>query len=294
MNKEIKGIIAIIITVILWGLSFLSSKVIIREIPPIHTAFIRFFIASIIMLAITYFTGRIVKVKKKDFILFIIGGSLGVTSYFYFENSALKNLNASTVSILLATIPIFSLFMNSIYYKLRISIKQFAGVMLSVIGVYVLVKSDISKSMPNVKGYLFVTLAALSWVLYSFINSKLTKKYNSFIITTYEMISGTIIMFPLTFLEGKFVITHPHLIALNFAYLAIGCSAIGYLLYSISLKYIGSTITTTFINLQAVVSCIGAYFILGENITFNMIIGIVIVILGIYIVTYAHKQVVIE
>jgi len=86
MQNKTRGLIFLSITVVLWGISFVATSVVVRYIPPIIAGFIRFSIASIFLMI---FVRKNVKYSKKEVFYLIMTGFFGITAYFIFENTAL-------------------------------------------------------------------------------------------------------------------------------------------------------------------------------------------------------------
>ncbi|MGB3367700.1 MAG: DMT family transporter, partial [Acidaminobacteraceae bacterium] len=122
MDKKRKlGITAMIITVIIWGISFINIRVAVMVLPAMTLGFIRFFIATVIMFIIMIKTKTSFKIHKEDRLSFIIAGSVGITAYFFFENNGVKYTTASVASLMIAAIPVFAIITESIVYKVRIT-----------------------------------------------------------------------------------------------------------------------------------------------------------------------------
>lgn len=228
-NKKILPIGLMILTVIFWGLSFLSIDVVVETIPPITLGFSRFVVASLLLFIIKMIKEKETKMKKKDVPLFAIAGFLGVTLYFIFENNGILLLNASTASLIIATIPIFSLISESIVYKVRMTRLKIISIILSFIGVYFIVGGDISKLMSSGKGigYIMMFGAVLSWVVYALVTKPLFGKYSQLTIVYYQSLFGTIMFIPFIIFETTKWSEVTGGIVLNVLYLGIFCSAIG-------------------------------------------------------------------
>jgi len=279
-----------IFLMIIWGTSYLSIKVVMEEgIGPIPAAFYRFLIASIILFVVLKIKYPKERILKEDRLRIFLSGVFGVTVYFLFENYAVKYTSASNVSILLSSIPVFTLISQRFVFKEKITLLKTMGATLSVIGIIVIIasKAKINLFSAGTLGDLMALGAALSWVIYSVITSKFKGNYKSITITVYQCIWGTIFLMPGIFLSPLKI---PSNLALaNIGFQAVFCSCIGYVIYVHCLEKLGATVITTYINLQSIVTIIAAGILINEKISLWQIIGSVIIILGVFLVSYGSK-----
>ena len=126
-QQGILPIISLLFTVIVWGLSFLSIKVAIDVIPPMTLGLVRFVIASMFLFAVFKIKEPNTKVNKKDLPLMATAGLIGVTIYFFFENNGIKLMPASTASLIIATIPIFTFIFEAIVFSFSKSFSRFSN-----------------------------------------------------------------------------------------------------------------------------------------------------------------------
>jgi drug/metabolite transporter (DMT)-like permease len=287
-HKEIYiSYIFITFSVIFWGYSFISTKVLLQELPPISIAFFRQIIASITLIIWLFVTKSFSKITYKHFFVIAISGLFGIVLYFIFENTGLMYTSASNASMIVASVPIFTLFTEVLFYKLKINLKMIFCIVLSIIGVYLVItvngKLDFSSSM--FKGNLLILGAMIAWVIYTIINKNLSKKYSSLLMTAYQSIISIFIFIPFLIPEvstWKNLTLYP---LLNLIYLGVFCSAFAYFFYNYAVKRIGPTISSAFLNLIPVVSIFFGCLILGETLFFIQIIGMLLVLLSLYLLS---------
>jgi drug/metabolite transporter (DMT)-like permease len=292
-SSHILAHFASFITVLLWGMSFVSSKSILNAgVPPLTMVFIRFFISSVILLPLLKKLEPNTNIEKKDWLPLILSGVFGTTIYFFFESKGIKLTSASSASMIIASIPIFTICTEYVVYKNRIPLLKWIGVLLSIIGVYFIIrKSGDSENNPqSIIGNFLMLGACLSWVAYIILSKNLMSKLSGLVLTTYQIVFGTIFLFPLALLEHKAWIPIPLNAWANILYLAIFCTALGYFLYIYALSRLDSVVISSYVNLVPVVSTIGGVLILGENISLQQIIGGVVVITGVFIVNWRKDK----
>lgn len=287
-EKKLAHILAVIIMLI-WGVSYLSIKVVVAEINPVLTAFYRFLIASIILFIVMKIRYPEEKILKEDRLKMALGGLTGVALYFFFENYSVLFTSASNVAILLSSIPVFTLFAQKIVFKEKMTIPKVLGAALSFVGIVIIIvsKEKISLFSKGTIGDLMALAAALTWVVYNIITSKFKGTYKSITITTYQGIWGCVFLAP-SLLFSKFTIPSTK-VSLNLIFLAIFCSCIAYAMYIYCLEHLGATVITTYINLQPIVSLISAKLLINEIISVWQVVGSVIIILGVFLVGFGER-----
>lgn len=287
-GKKIAHIEAML-TMIIWGLSYLSIRIVVQEVSPTLSAFYRLLLASIILFVLKKMKYPKDKVLKEDKWKMALSGLFGVSLYFFFENYSVAFTSASNVAILISSIPVFTIISQRVIFKEKFTVSKVSGTILSVLGIVIIIlsKEKISLFSKGTLGDLMALGAALCWVIYNVITSKFKGDYKSITITAYQSILGCIFLSPSLFLEP---ITFPSFkVALNLIYLAIFCSCIAYIIYIDCLEKLGATVLTTYINLQPIISLVAAAILIKEHITTWQVLGSIVIILGVFLVSFQNK-----
>jgi len=290
-NSKSIGYFSILATVLIWGISFISTKASLDYFNPISLAFWRFFIAIIALYIIKKIKYPEIKMAKEDRKLFFAGGITGVFLYFMFENYGMKYLTASTASILIAVIPVFTMVSETIINKEKITPKKAVSVILSVVGVIFIVGFDPQRNITDmVIGSILILLASISWVVYTFLSKPLYKKYTTITITYYQTLIGFVFFALLMPFNNTNIFNLPLSIYIHVIYLGVLSSAAAYLLFIYALEYLEATVCNIFINLIPVVTVSAGIIFLGEEITIVQGIGSLIIIFSILLLTYQRKE----
>jgi len=281
----------------LWGGSFVLSKQLLIDFNPITINFIRCVIASII------FVGFCIIIFKKEFIIvkkdlkyFIGMAFFEPFVYFLFETYSLKYNDASVVSVIIATIPLFVALMAVFIFKERLSKLNFLGIILSISGIVIMLWHNFVEAEFNF--YIFLAFGAVfSTIGYNYFLRKIPKTYSPIVVITWQNIFGIIFFLPLVFVVNSSTSAAFQFHALgniqNLSFiliLSIFCSTIAFILYIGSMRVLGLARTNIFVNLIPVMTVIIAFYILKEEITIYKILGIFIVISGIFLVQYKRKN----
>ena len=267
-KKYIIANILMLVTILFWGVSYVSIKITVTEVPPVTAAAIRFVIASLLLWVLLKRVEPDARLAKKDIIPMAVAGCLGITLYFYFENIGVKLTTAANASLIVTIIPVLAIGLDILFFGARVSVLKMAAIAIAMIGTYfsVTANGQLDLNSNNFIGNLFVVGAMLSWTFYTLANKSLQKKYSGMCMTTYQTVIGTVFLLPLAYSE------HNEWQALSLQawghilFLAVCCSVLGYLFYMYVLKQLDVAITTLYLNLVPVVGVISGYFILGESV----------------------------
>jgi len=273
-----------ILVAVLWGFSFLSIKVTMATLPPMTLAAARFIVACAVLPVAAWLAGEDLRIARQDIPVLVLGGLLGVTLYFYFENNGILLLSASESSILIGTIPVVSVLAERIFLGTRLPARVYGGSLLSFAGVALIVLQP-SGTPSSLAGYLFMIGAVGAWVAYNFATRKVSKRYGRLNVTFWQSLFGLIGCIPLALLESRAWKVPTPATLLNVLYLGVICSAAGYWLYVATLDHLGVGRASVFVNLIPVVAVIAAYFLLGDRLGAFQWLGAGIALMGVYLAT---------
>jgi drug/metabolite transporter (DMT)-like permease len=297
-QKSSKYYIYLLIAMFLWGGSFVLTKHLLIDFNPITIIFVRSAIASLVFAVFCLILyKKEFKIAKKDLKYFIGLVFFEPFLYFLFETYSLQLCDASVVSVIIATIPLFVALMAVFIFKERLSALNFFGIFLSISGIVIMLWRSFTHVDFSLLGVLLAFGAVLSTIGYTYFLKKLTLSYSPIIIITWQNILVLFAFLPLAFFVNNVetVVSQYHALKdmqnLSFMLiLAIFCSAIAFILYIDAMRTLGIARTNIFVNLIPVMTAIIAFFILKEEITLPKVFGIALVIVGIFLVQQKRNK----
>lgn len=278
--KSSWGIPATLLSVLFWGISFVSTKIILNDLPPVSIAFFRQFIALIPLIILMYRQKESYALKKGEIFQFIVATLFGIVLYFYFENRGLTMTTASNASMLVAAIPILTLIVESITLRKPLKLSILACILTSVLGVYFVIFETGAPdfSSKTFLGNLLVIGAMLSWILYTFLSKHLGARYSSLKMTTLQTLFSIPLFIPFVLGEIK-AWKIPSLLSLgNLIFLGIFCSTFAYVLFLFGLKALGPVLPSALLNLIPVVTVLVGTIFLDEKMTLPQILGAILIV----------------
>lgn len=281
-------------TVLIWGVTFVSTKVLLEGCSPIEILFFRFALGFAALWAIR---PRLLRVAGwRDELLFVAAGACGVTLYFLMENIALVYTTASNVGVIVAVAPLFTgLIASLVLREGTLGRRFFLGFALAIAGIALIsfvggapAPADAADAGGlGLVGCLLALLAAIVWAVYSNISKRISARgYGTVLATRRTFFWGLAFMLPCLPLLGfdpdwSFILTP---LALgNLVFLGLGASALCYVMWNTAVRELGPVKTTAYIYLVPVVTIATSVAILGEPLTPAIVAGALLTIAGLVI-----------
>ena len=274
-NKGFLALTSALLAIFVWGISFVSTKIILRELPPVTIAFFRQFIALVPLVIMMAVKKESFRIKKGELILFVLSSLFGIVLYFLLENSGLVLISASNASLLVAAIPIFALIADAIAGRKKINFQSLVCIVTSVAGVYFITfecKAPDFKS-ESFLGSLLIFGSMLSWIIYTFISERLSKNYSSLKLTTIQTILSIPLFIPFVSGELNKWIMPSTIAFLNLIFLGVFCSALAYVFFLFGLQKLGPVLVSALLNLIPVITIIAEAIIIKEMISIHQAVG---------------------
>ena len=301
MSEKGKGLnlvwyLLILLTVFLWGMSFLwSDRVLDRQVPVFTFIFTRMIIAAAALSLFSLLTGRFQRIRKGDFKWFAAMTAFEPFLYFLGETFGLQITGSPTLcSVIIATIPVFSLIVGWILFREKLSTLNRAGIFVAVAGVILFVLIGGSLHAKYLYGIAILFLAAIGSTGYTAICKKLANKgYNPFAIVTWQFILA-IGYFLVPFLIWDASSWTPAYLSWPvlrpIIALAVLCSGVAFVIYAACVDRIGMTRTTVFLPLVAIVSAVAASLLGQDTLEPLQFVGIAVAMLGVVMAQASFKK----
>ena len=290
-NDRAAGHLLALITITIWGTTFVATKTLLRDYDALQIMLMRFFLAWVVLLLLTRRIERPAGLKGEAGI-FALSLS-GVSLYYFFENTALTYTLASNVSIILAAAPIFTAVLAHIFTKDEKLTRQiWAGFVIAIAGVVLVVFNGTYVLKLNPLGDALSILAALSWGIYSVLLKKYVGRYDSLFLTRRMAFYAVIVTAPFAVWGKGLPPLEPLAKGENlFCLLFLGIlgSALCYVAWNKAIQRIGLVNTNNYIYLNPFVTMVAAAIVLDEKITGAGFAGAVLIVGGIIVSEYRGR-----
>jgi len=279
--------------ILVWGISFLNTRVLLDAgLTPTEIFVARFIIAYVSLLVISGFKVRFT--GWRDELLFVVCGIAGGSAYFIAENTALELTLISDVAVLVSTAPLTTALMGAIFYRdERITWMSCVGMIIAFIGSVMLALKNGLVWGDSIVGDLLALLAAFVWAFYSMALKRLNRTYKTLFITRKLFFYGILSALPLLMMEDSQInwqaVRRPEVWG-NLIYLGLVCSLAAYFIWGITVKRIGAVRASNYFYLSPIISMIAAAIWFGERTTAIAYVGCVLILAGVIMAEKFKRQ----
>ena len=289
-RKHITAYIEVTFAVIVWGASFIATKLALRDLSPVTVVWLRFAIGVIILGIAMRMRHQFSLPKMQEWPYFVLLGFLGITFHQWLQSTGLLTVQASTTAWIVATTPVFIAILSWLFLHEKLNWLQVSGIILAALGVLLVVSKGnirgIFSGHFGTLGDILILISAPNWAVFSILSSRGLKKYQATQMMFFVMAIGWLFTSILFFTGGGIPelnhLTLSSLIGVGF--LGIFCSGLAYIAWYDGLQALPASQIGAFLYLEPLVAVIIAWAVLGENILLITLIGGVIILLGVRLV----------
>jgi len=296
LNNKVKIYGALVFSMIFWAFSFIWYKSANKSFPPITIVFIRLSLSVILLTTYLIITKSFMKIKKGDLKLFLMLALFEPFFYFLGESFGLTYVSATVCSVLISTIPVFATIGAWLIFKERLKVINYAGIVLSFIGVVIFILNSDGSLSYNIKGLGLLFFAVFSAVGYNLTLSRLVGSYSPVYIVNVQNVIGATLFLPLflIFDFNHFINTPITFIMFKpIIELAVFASCGAFILFAYSVKKIGISKANVFTNCIPVFTALFSFLLMGDKLTVQNIVGMAVVIAGLFMsqMNSRHKSI---
>lgn len=269
-----------------WGVSFVStSKLLDAGIQPTEIYIIRFVIAYLVILALTF--RKLMSDSLKDEALFMICGLCGGSIYYIGENTALQYTLVTNVSLLVTLSPIITVLLTKMMYKTEQLSKGFiVGSIIAFIGVACVIFNSSFNIEVKPLGDLLSIFAAVSFAIYCIVVKKLNARYDTLFISRKIFFYGVVTALPfLTFQDHfmDFAILKEPVVWMHILFLGVVCSMLAFILWNEAINKLGASRASNYLYFSPLITLIASVWLLNENVSIVGYIGCALTIGGVIV-----------
>jgi len=279
---------AAFVAIVFWGVSFVATKAVLREVSPVTIIFSRFAIGALVLLAIV----RTLP-PRHAWPQLALMGFVGVFIHQMLQSYALTMTTATNTGWLIGLTPVWSAVIAAIAVRERFNAGKIAGLAIGFAGAMLVVtKGDFSAAVfgrPSTFGDLLILISTFNWAIYSVLGHATIRELGPRRATSGAMLFGALMLAPFFVAQRGWrelpALSGPGWLALLF--LAVGCSALGYLFWYGALETIEVSRVAALLYLEPLVTFAAAALLLGERVSGLVIVGGLLVLAGVLIAQYA-------
>lgn len=276
--------------VVVWGASFIATKIAVGQISPIAVVWLRFAMGIPILMAAVIMRKQFALPKGKEWLYFALLGFLGITFHQWLQSNGLQTSQATTTAWIVATTPAFITILGWLTLKEKLTIIQTSGIVLAMLGVLVVVSkgdfANLAIGKFGAKGDVLILISSVNWAVFSILSRHGLKRHPSTRMTLWIMTIGWLMTSAAFFAQGKTAE-----IALldtrgwwSMIFLGIFTTGLAYIAWFDALAQLPAAQTGAFLFIEPPTSMIVAAIILYETITPASLFGGAVILIGVWLV----------
>ena len=292
-NRKTLGHLAALLTIVIWGTTFISTKILLVDFQPVEILFFRFVMGFLVLLAAYPHILKTTDYKQE--LTFALAGLCGICLYYLLENIALTFTLASNVGVIISIAPFFTAILAHFAMKSEEKLRSqfFIGFVVAMAGI-ILISFNGRELALNPFGDLLAVAASLVWACYSILTRKISSfGYPVILSTRRTFFYGILFMIPALFIFdfqpdlSRFTnITY----LFNILYLGLGASALCFVTWNFAVKELGAVKTSVYIYMVPVITVITSVLILYEQLTLLAGAGTILTLIGLFLSEYKAEK----
>ena len=290
MNKQWLSYLKLTFAVIVWGGSFVATKVALREVSPITVVWLRFSIGLVMLCLVVVVRHQFTIPTRRELAYFALLGFIGITFHQWLQSTGMKTSQATTTAWIVATIPIFMALLGWTFLHEKLGSIQVMGIGLAALGVFFVVTQGdfefLSNGVVGAPGDVLVLLSAPNWAVFSVLSRWGLKNHPAIRMVFYVMAFGWLFN-TILLLMGPGLSEISHLSTTGWwsiIFLGVFCSGIAYIFWYDGLQALPMAQAGAFIYLEPFVTVVVAALVLEEPLVFFSMLGGGLILMGVYLV----------
>ncbi len=287
--------LGVLSAVVLWGISFVATKIALRELSPPTLIFMRFGLGVGLLVLLLRFRGRSPWPPKQAWPTLALMGFIGIFVHQLLQSFGLTMATATETGWLIGLIPVWSALLSALILHERFGWMKALGLSGGFVGaVLVITKGRLHGAMlqlPSTRGDFLILLSTVNWAVYSVLGQNTIKQLGPLRATAGMMLAGTLMLAPL-FVWDRGWRELPGLSLAGWGallFLGIGCSGLGYLFWYGALEKIEVSRVSAFLYIEPFVTLAAAMVLLHEPLHALTILGGLLVLVSVYLIQRAPK-----
>ena len=279
MQENHKYNIYMFIATIFFGMTYVLTKICLNYSTEFHIISFRFLIAFIVSLIFLY--KKIFPIKIKEFIYSLI---LSIILFLVFITMTIgvKYTTATNASFLISLSVIFIPFFSWIFNKEKPKKNIFVVLIIALIGIMLL---TLDKNLELHIGDILCLICSLLFSFHIIITERFVRNNNPITLGVLQFGGVAILSFLVQYPIEKFSLPKNENFWISLLILSVFCTALAYIIQTVSQKKLSSTLVGFILSLEAIFSGIFGYFILNEYLSFQQYVGAFLLLISVIYVS---------
>ena len=288
---ELKHILLGVGFAFIWASAFPSAKIAVQFWPPFLFLFFRFSLAGLFSILLGAYLGQSFQFDRRSLLLIVVFGLIQNGLYLGLIFLALTKIDANISVIIASILPLTVAFFSWLLFKTKMSLIGLCGLVIGLFGVLLIMLQRVEREY-EVLGIALCLLGLLATTFSTLLITKINiNKNNILVVVGLQMLAGSLFLLPLSYFFEVWSVSFNMTFLFTFLYIAAFPGIIGPVLWFYLQKEIGAVKYSSFHFLVPFFGIGISYFLLGETLTLTDMIGVFIIIFGLYLVNRDKQRV---
>lgn len=289
-RHQFEGYLKGLFAVVVWGASFIATKIALRYAPPMLIVWLRFGVGVGILGLFVAVRRDFALVSRRDLAGYALLGFLGIAFHQWLQSTGLLTAQATTTAWIVATTPIFIAILGRLFLQEHLGWTKVGGIFLATLGVLIVVsRGDVASVVRwrfGTHGDFLILLSAVNWAVFSILSRRMLKGSSPTNMMLYVMGLGW--LFVTVFLAGEYSaipeVSFPREGWIAVMFLGVFCSGFAYVFWYDALKALPATRLGSLLYLEPLVAVAVAGVFLGEPVVPAVLAGGGLILFGVWLV----------
>lgn len=289
-TTKTRALVEALLAVIVWGASFIATKVLLQDVSPVAAVWMRFVLGVLILGGAVAARRQLSLPGKGDLAYFALVGFLGISFHQWLQSTALTTSQASTSSWIVSSAPIFMALLGWLALKESMSPVKWAGILVAGAGVLLVVSGGDFAALRlgqfGTRGDLLMLVSAVNWAVFSVLSRHGLGRYPAALMMFYVMAFG-LLFTSVQFMAAEGWREFGQLTATGWTallFLGIFCSGLAYIFWYDALQALPAAQVGSFLYIEPLVTAVGAALLIGEPLTWASLLGGGVILAGVWMV----------
>jgi drug/metabolite transporter (DMT)-like permease len=294
-NTRLLPYLEVFFAVVVWGASFIATKVALADLTPITLVWLRFAMGVVILGVAVALRRQFALPNKNEWGYFALLGFLGITFHQWLQSNGLRTSEASTTAWIVATTPVFMALLGWLVLKEGPGWVTISGILLAFIGVLVVVSdgdiTSISIGQFGAPGDVLILISAVNWAVFSTLSRRGLKSYPASLMMFYVMSLGWVFT-SFLFIPSEGLSEIPRLTVngwISVLFLGTFCSGLAYIAWYDALQALSAAQAGAFLYIEPLVAVVVAAVVLAEPVTWASLLGGAVILIGVWLVNHPSQ-----
>lgn len=292
-SKKSGSYLALTLTSIIWGTTWVASRIGVQHVPGLQISYIRQFIAGSLLLIFFFIRGEKLPTWQQFRWLFVLSIFTFVLSN-GFSTWSVKYVSSGLAALISALYPLCVVIIEMIFFKRNNNTSlTFIGLFIGLAGIAIVFYENAFHEQPEGYSYgvILGVIAMIGWSIGTIYIARNKYQMNPYYAIGWQMFFGSFLICLLALTTNNNIpfVEIPSQTWIVIAYLVSFGSVVAFVAFIYTVKYLSPAIASLYAYINPLVAMIVGSILLDEPLTFNLIIGALITLAGVYIVNYSIK-----